>query len=174
MIVRCRSFTGRLRLNNLNQAHPDKSPRGQTSSPAEPDIERVGLFTQRSNRLGPPLLRHTIPQNYPPIWPCIFRAACLIAKALPSHAHNASFAIDGVGKRLAFDLSLGEWKRCRCLRLWWKHTRKILSILDSLNRKLDKSRALGRIDGAVAIAMALHAMDLKPEAEAWEPWVDAA
>ena len=42
------------------------------------------------------------------------------------------------------------------------------------NRKLDKSRATGRIDGAVALAMALHAMDLKPEAETWEPWVDAA
>lgn len=42
------------------------------------------------------------------------------------------------------------------------------------NRKLDKSRATGRIDGAVALAMALHAMQMKPEAEAWEPWVDAA
>ena len=42
------------------------------------------------------------------------------------------------------------------------------------NRKLDKSRATGRIDGAVALAMSLHAMEMKPEAEAWEPWVDAA
>jgi phage terminase large subunit-like protein len=42
------------------------------------------------------------------------------------------------------------------------------------NRKLDKSRATGRIDGAVALAMALHAMEMKPEGEAWEPWVEAA
>ena len=42
------------------------------------------------------------------------------------------------------------------------------------NRKLAKDRSTGRIDGAVALAMALHAMEMKPEAEAWEPWVDAA
>lgn len=42
------------------------------------------------------------------------------------------------------------------------------------NRKLDKSRATGRIDGAVALAMALHAMEMKPREEVWEPWVDAA
>lgn len=42
------------------------------------------------------------------------------------------------------------------------------------NRKLDKSRATGRIDGAVALAMALHAMEMKPEAEDWSPMVEAA
>jgi len=42
------------------------------------------------------------------------------------------------------------------------------------NRKLDKSRATGRIDGAVALAMALHALATRPETELWEPWVEAA
>lgn len=37
------------------------------------------------------------------------------------------------------------------------------------NAKLDKSRSTGRIDGAVSLAMALNAMQMKPETPAWEP-----
>jgi len=58
--------------------------------------------------------------------------------------------------------------------LTWNIGNAVVTTDPAGNRKLDKSRATGRIDGAVALAMALHAMDLKPEAEAWEPWVDAA
>lgn len=58
--------------------------------------------------------------------------------------------------------------------LTWCMSNAVVTSDPAGNRKLDKSRATGRIDGAVALAMALHAMDLKPEAEAWEPWVDAA
>lgn len=58
--------------------------------------------------------------------------------------------------------------------LTWCMSNAVVTKDPAGNRKLDKSRATGRIDGAVALAMALHAMDLKPEAEAWEPWVDAA
>jgi len=39
------------------------------------------------------------------------------------------------------------------------------------NAKLDKSRSTGRIDGAVALAMALNAMQRKPEAAPWTPLV---
>lgn len=58
--------------------------------------------------------------------------------------------------------------------LTWCMSNAVVTKDPAGNRKLDKSRATGRIDGAVALAMALHAMDLKPEAEGWEPWVDAA
>ncbi|WP_210408499.1 terminase large subunit [Caulobacter sp. FWC26] len=40
------------------------------------------------------------------------------------------------------------------------------------NAKLDKSRSTGRIDGAVALAMALNAMQMHPEEEAWSPMVE--
>ncbi|PZN99000.1 MAG: terminase large subunit [Alphaproteobacteria bacterium] len=40
------------------------------------------------------------------------------------------------------------------------------------NRKLDKSRSNGRIDGAVALAMALHAMQMKPEEAPWSPMIE--
>lgn len=40
------------------------------------------------------------------------------------------------------------------------------------NAKLDKSRSTGRIDGAVALAMALNAMQMRPEEEAWSPMVE--
>jgi phage terminase large subunit-like protein len=40
------------------------------------------------------------------------------------------------------------------------------------NRKLDKSRSTGRIDGAVALAMALHAMQMKPEEAPWSPMIE--
>jgi len=40
------------------------------------------------------------------------------------------------------------------------------------NAKLDKSRSNGRIDGAVALAMALNAMKMRPEEEAWSPMVE--
>lgn len=40
--------------------------------------------------------------------------------------------------------------------------------------KLDKSRSTGRIDGAVALAMALNAMQMRPEAPAWTPFVEFA
>lgn len=39
------------------------------------------------------------------------------------------------------------------------------------NAKLDKSRSTGRIDAAVALAMALHAMEMKPEQAEWVPLV---
>lgn len=39
------------------------------------------------------------------------------------------------------------------------------------NAKLDKSRSVGRIDGAVALAMALNAMQLQPEEDAWDPFI---
>ena len=39
------------------------------------------------------------------------------------------------------------------------------------NVKLDKSRSTGRIDGAVALAMAMHAMEAQPAAPVWEPLV---
>lgn len=58
--------------------------------------------------------------------------------------------------------------------LTWCMSNAVVTKDPAGNRKLDKSRATGRIDGAVALAMALHAMEMKPEAEAWEPWVDAA
>lgn len=58
--------------------------------------------------------------------------------------------------------------------LTWCMSNAVVTSDPAGNRKLDKSRATGRIDGAVALAMALHAMEMKPEAEAWEPWVDAA
>ena len=40
------------------------------------------------------------------------------------------------------------------------------------NAKLDKSRSTGRIDGAVALAMALNAMQLKREEAPWSPMVE--
>lgn len=40
------------------------------------------------------------------------------------------------------------------------------------NAKLDKSRSNGRIDGAVALAMALNAMQMRPEEEPWSPMVE--
>ena len=58
--------------------------------------------------------------------------------------------------------------------LTWCISNAVVTSDPAGNRKLDKSRATGRIDGAVALAMALHAMEMRPEAEAWEPWVDAA
>ena len=58
--------------------------------------------------------------------------------------------------------------------LTWCVSNAVVTFDPAGNRKLDKSRATGRIDGAVALAMALHAMEMKPEAEAWEPWVEAA
>ena len=58
--------------------------------------------------------------------------------------------------------------------LTWCVSNAVVTTDPAGNRKLDKSRATGRIDGAVALAMALHAMEMRPEAEAWEPWVDAA
>lgn len=58
--------------------------------------------------------------------------------------------------------------------LTWCMSNAVVTTDPAGNRKLDKSRATGRIDGAVALAMALHALDLKPEAEPWEPWVAAA
>jgi phage terminase large subunit-like protein len=37
------------------------------------------------------------------------------------------------------------------------------------NGKLDKSRSTGSIDGAVSLAMAINAMQMKPEQPAWTP-----
>lgn len=39
------------------------------------------------------------------------------------------------------------------------------------NVKLDKAKSTGRIDGAVALAMAMHAMEAQPVEAAWEPLV---
>ena len=61
--VRCRGFTGRLDLKNRDQAEPNKRRSDQACDPAEPDIERVGLFTQRPGRPVSPLLRHPIPPS---------------------------------------------------------------------------------------------------------------
>ena len=58
--------------------------------------------------------------------------------------------------------------------LTWCISNAVVTTDPAGNRKLDKSRATGRIDGAVALAMALHAKEMRPAAEAWEPWVDAA
>lgn len=39
------------------------------------------------------------------------------------------------------------------------------------NAKLDKSKSTGRIDGALALAMAMHAMQAQPAVAEWEPLV---
>lgn len=58
--------------------------------------------------------------------------------------------------------------------LTWCVSNAVVTRDPAANRKLDKSRAIGRIDGAVALAMALHAMEMKPEAGDWSPMVEAA
>ncbi len=58
--------------------------------------------------------------------------------------------------------------------LTWCVSNAVVTRDPAANRKLDKSRATGRIDGAVALAMALHAMEMKPEAGDWSPMVEAA
>lgn len=42
------------------------------------------------------------------------------------------------------------------------------------NAKLDKSRSNGRIDAAVALAMALNAMQMRPAEPKWEPLIEVA
>lgn len=56
--------------------------------------------------------------------------------------------------------------------LTWCISNAVITADPAGNRKLDKSRSNGRIDGAVALAMALHAMQMKPEEAAWSPMIE--
>lgn len=56
--------------------------------------------------------------------------------------------------------------------LTWCMSNAVITADPAGNRKLDKSRSNGRIDGAVALAMALHAMQMKPEEAPWSPMIE--